>query len=72
MAKFQKKVFKKIIYLTISVDRGKLYKSIDDRCLKIIKSNAVNEVSSFLKKKKKKKSIILCTNLLALTLLRNI
>ena len=51
--KVSKKVFKKIIYLTISVDRGKLYKSIDDRCLKIIKSNAVNEVSSFLKKKKK-------------------
>ena len=51
--KVSKKVFKKIIYLTISVDRGKLYKSIDDRCLKIMKSNAVNEVSSFLKKKKK-------------------
>ena len=51
--KVPKKVFKKIIYLTISVDRGKLYKSIDDRCLKIMKSNAVNEVSSFLKKKKK-------------------
>ncbi len=52
-SKVSKKVFKKIIYLTISVDRGKLYKSIDDRCLKIMKSNAVNEVSSFLKKKKK-------------------
>ena len=51
--KVSKKVFKKIIYLTISVDRGKLYKSIDDRCLKIMKSNAVNEVSRFLKKKKK-------------------
>ena len=51
--KVSKKVFKKIIYLKISVDRGKLYKSIDDRCLKIMKSNAVNEVSSFLKKKKK-------------------
>ena len=51
--KVSKKVFKKIIYITISVDRGKLYKSIDDRCLKIMKSNAVNEVSSFLKKKKK-------------------
>ena len=51
--KVSKKVFKKIIYLTISVDRGKLYKSIDDRCLKIMKSNAVHEVSSFLKKKKK-------------------
>ena len=51
--KVSKKVFKKIIYLTISVDRGKLYKNIDDRCLKIMKSNAVNEVSSFLKKKKK-------------------
>ncbi len=51
--KVSKKVFKKIIYLTISVDRGKLYKSIDDRCLKIMKSNAVNEVSNFLKKKKR-------------------
>ena len=48
-----RKLFKKIIYLTISVDRCKLYKSIDDRCLNIMKSNAVNEVSSFLKKKKK-------------------
>ena len=67
--KVSKKVFKKIIYLTISVDRGKLYKSIDDRCLKIMKSNAVNEVSSFLKKKKKK-LIILCINLLVLMLLR--
>ena len=52
--KVSKKVFKKIIYLTISVDRSKLYKNIDDRCLKIMKSNAVNEVSIFLKNKKKK------------------
>lgn len=47
-----KKLFKKVIHLTISVDRRKLYKSIDDRCLNIMKSNAVNEVSNFLKKKK--------------------
>ena len=48
-----KKLFKKILYLTISVDRSKLYKSIDERCLNIMKSNALNEVSNFLKKKKK-------------------
>ena len=47
-----KKLFKKVLYLTISVDRSKLYKSIDSRCYKIMKSNAVNEVSNFLKKKK--------------------
>ena len=47
-----KKLFKKVLYLTISVDRSKLYKSIDDRCLNIMNSNAVNEVSNFLKKKK--------------------
>ena len=48
-----KKLFKKIFYLTISVERSNLYKNIDNRCLKIMKSNAVNEVSNFLKKKKK-------------------
>ena len=69
--KVSKKVFKKIIYLTISVDRGKLYKNIDDRCLKIMKSNAVNEVSIFLKNKKKK-SITLSINPLVLMLFRNI
>jgi len=45
------KLFNKVVYLTISVDRRKLYKSIDDRCLKIMKSDAINEVSNFLKKK---------------------
>ena len=45
------KLFNKVVYLTISVDRRKLYKSIDDRCLKIMKSVAINEVSNFLKKK---------------------
>ena len=47
-----KQLFKKILYLTISVERSELYENIDDRCLKIMKSNAVNEVSTFLKKKK--------------------
>ena len=47
-----KKLFKKILYLTISVERNILYKKIDDRCLNIMKSDAVNEVSIFLKKKK--------------------
>ena len=46
------KLFNKVVYLTISMDRCKLYKSIDDRCLKIMKSDAINEVSNFLKKKK--------------------
>ena len=45
------KLFNKVVYLTISMDRCKLYKSIDDRCLKIMKSVAINEVSNFLKKK---------------------
>ncbi len=47
-----KKIFRRIIYVTISTDREELYKSINQRCLKILKSNAIQEVSEFLKKKK--------------------
>ncbi len=47
-----KRIFKKIIYVTISDDREKIYESINDRCLKILKSDIKSEVKSFLNKKK--------------------
>ncbi len=47
-----KRIFKKILYITISVDRQELYENINKRCLEILKSNAIQEVSDFIKKKK--------------------
>ena len=46
-----KKIFKRIIYVTISSDREELYKSINQRCIKILKSTAIQEMTEFLKKK---------------------
>ena len=47
-----KKLFKKLLYVVIFDKREQLYKTINDRCLKIIKSSAIDEVSEFLKLKK--------------------
>ncbi len=47
-----KKIFKKILYITISVNRQELYETINKRCLDILKSNAIMEVLNFKKKKK--------------------
>ena len=46
-----KKIFRRIFYVTISNDRDELYKSINQRCLKILKSTAIQEVHEFLKKR---------------------
>ena len=41
------KLFKKLLYVVIFEKREKLYESINKRCLKILKSSAVDEVSDF-------------------------
>ena len=46
------KLFKKLLYVVIFEKREKLYESINKRCLKILKSSAVDEVSDFLKIRK--------------------
>jgi len=47
------KIFRKILFVVIARDRKKLYKSIDDRCYRILKSEAIDEARDFLKKKEK-------------------
>ena len=47
-----KKIFKKIVYISLVVERDKLYESINKRCLEILKSNVIDEVYEFQKKKK--------------------
>ena len=51
--KQSKKLFNKILYVVIENDREKLYENINKRCLKILKSNVIEEVSVFLKQKSK-------------------
>jgi len=46
------KIFKKVLYVVIFEDRKVLYNNINNRCLQVLKSNVVNEVSHFLKEKK--------------------
>ena len=47
-----KKIFDKIVYVVINNERRKLYDDINNRCLKILKSSAIFDVSKFLKQKK--------------------
>lgn len=47
-----KKVFKKTLFVVITSDRKDLYKSIDERCSRILRSSTIDEVKNFLKKKK--------------------
>ncbi len=46
------RIFDKILYVAINNERKKLYDDINKRCLKILKSSAILEVSKFLKQKK--------------------
>ncbi len=48
-----KKLFARTLYVIINNDRKKLYEDINKRCLRILKSNVIQEVSDFLKHKKK-------------------
>ena len=46
------RIFDKILYVVINNERKKLYDDINKRCLKILKSSAILEVSKFLEQKK--------------------
>ena len=46
------RIFDKILYVLINNERKKLYDDINKRCLKILKSSAILEVSKFLEQKK--------------------
>ena len=47
-----KKLFKKIVYVSVVKDRKELYEIINLRCKKILNSDVKNEIISFMKKKK--------------------
>ena len=46
----RKKIFKKIVYVIIKEDRDILYRKINKRCKKMVKSGVIDEVKEFNKK----------------------
>jgi len=47
----KKKIFEKIIYVVVRMDREILYKKINDRCKDMLKNGVLEEVENFLKNK---------------------